>query len=330
MEESTEQPGGEASGDQDKKDDAAKGASVARDTDATITKGTEELLSTAKWIITTFGAVGGALIAGISFSDLGKLDGTDQLLAALGAGLGIVGVVAIITIAAGILSTDLVALSDLASEEDDKFAQLRKDLDRNPMTHPGFKGVSSFTRRILDLTGDQVGARRRIEQAKDAGDTAAEQKARVDFAEAQSELKAFKPVVDRLRNTAQYEYLRHRFGVGRWLMSGCALLAAIGVGLFAFSNSAPKADAEPAVESQPVLATADLNDEAAERVQETIGPDCDPDDLNVVVLSTTAEQTEVIATGDGDKCNTARLGLEPDEVVIRSATDALDEEIFVP
>jgi hypothetical protein len=55
-------------------------------------KALEEIRSTAKWIAAAFAAVGGALITGISLSDLGGTTGSEEIVAVCGAAVGIVGV----------------------------------------------------------------------------------------------------------------------------------------------------------------------------------------------------------------------------------------------
>jgi hypothetical protein len=75
-------------------------------------KALDEIRSTAKWIAAAFAAVGGALITGISLSDLGGETGSEQVWAVVGAGVAIGGVLTVILFATRVLASPFVLLAE--------------------------------------------------------------------------------------------------------------------------------------------------------------------------------------------------------------------------
>jgi hypothetical protein len=72
----------------------------------------DEIRSTAKWIAAAFAAVGGALITGISLSDLGGARGSEEVWAVFGAGIAIGGVLTVILFATRVLASPFVLLAE--------------------------------------------------------------------------------------------------------------------------------------------------------------------------------------------------------------------------
>jgi hypothetical protein len=75
-------------------------------------KALDEIRSTAKWIAAAFAAVGGALITGISLSDLGGETGSEQVWAVAGAGVAIGGVLTVVLFATRVLASPFVLLAE--------------------------------------------------------------------------------------------------------------------------------------------------------------------------------------------------------------------------
>jgi hypothetical protein len=75
-------------------------------------KALEEIRSTAKWIAAAFAAVGGALITGISLSELGGETGSAQVWAVVGAAVAIGGVLTVILFATRVLASPFVLLAE--------------------------------------------------------------------------------------------------------------------------------------------------------------------------------------------------------------------------
>lgn len=291
-------------------------------------QGTAGILTTAKWLVTTFGAVGGAVLAGISFSDLGTLEGTDKLIGVLGAIAALIGVVILIYFAARVLTTQIVTLLDLRSEKG-RFKKVRDELDRSPELRGPYPDIASYVEWINRRIVDQGEARRRV---YDESLTPAERtKAEEDLKEAQKDISDYQPVTRRLRANAQYEYTRQRFRLFLIPMFIGAVIAAAGAGALALSNTGEKETETPSVVERPVPVTVDLTEAGGDRLQETIGPKCDANELRAIALSATDEETDLVTTGDGPGCEVAAISVAHDEAEIEAVTKAgSDTGIVLP
>jgi hypothetical protein len=77
----------------------------------------EEIRTTAKWITAAFAGVGGALITGISLSDLGGQTGSAEVFAIAGATAAIFGVLLVILFATRVLASPFVVLAEFNQVE---------------------------------------------------------------------------------------------------------------------------------------------------------------------------------------------------------------------
>jgi hypothetical protein len=305
----------------DKPPDAGDGKPEAATThEDELRQGTAGILTTAKWLVTTFGAVGGAVLAGISFSDLGTLEGTDKVIGILGAIAALVGVVILVYFAARVLTTQIVTLLDLRSDKR-RFKKVREELDRSPELRGPFPDIASYVEWIDKRIIDQGLARQRL--LDDDLSQAEKDKAKKDLEKAQTDVSDYQPVTRRLRANAQYEYTRQRFRLLLVPMLVGAVLAAAGVGALSLSNTGEtKTDTPPAVVDRPVPVTVDLTESGIDRLQETIGPTCDGNNLPAIALSASEEEIDLVTTGDRPGCAVAAISVSHSEAEVESVNKA--------
>jgi hypothetical protein len=92
----------------------------------------ENIRTTAKWITAAFAAVGGALITGISLSDLGEQTGSAEVFAIAGAAVAIFGVLLVILFATRVLASPFVVLAEFDQVEEPRPAGLWSSFNPAP------------------------------------------------------------------------------------------------------------------------------------------------------------------------------------------------------
>jgi len=173
----------------------------------------EEIRTTAKWITAAFAAVGGALITGISLSDLGEQTGSAEVFAIGGATAAIFGVLLVILFATRVLASPFVVLAEFSQVEEPHPAGIwssfnpapgqkrqlawvlaRLNENRSLGTYRG-EGIEQFielldqwreehiwaVREVLSAEKEKAEAMRTLAKAESAG---VEGKAEIDAAEA--------------------------------------------------------------------------------------------------------------------------------------------------
>ncbi|HEU4944889.1 MAG TPA: hypothetical protein VFT10_06970 [Solirubrobacterales bacterium] len=92
----------------------------------------EEIRTTAKWITAAFAGVGGALITGISLSDLGEQTGAAEMFAVGGATIAIFGVLLVILFATRVLASPFVVLAEFGQVDEPRPAGYWSSLNPAP------------------------------------------------------------------------------------------------------------------------------------------------------------------------------------------------------
>jgi hypothetical protein len=194
---------------------------------ASIAKANEQIRSAAKWMLTSFAAIGAILLGTIQLSSVGKLTGetpTDRVVAAVaGAGVAVVGVVIALWYTSSVLFPFLNSFR-LADEH----PEITDRLFGKPYEILGYDYATLKQR--WQAAGDAV------DNATDANRAAAE----AAFATMREKKKVALVHVGT-------ELLRDRFDRARVAIVTGAVLVAIGLGLFAWGANPPAAPVKPAV-----------------------------------------------------------------------------------
>jgi hypothetical protein len=183
--------------------------------------GRDRLRETVKWLIASFGAVGGSLAIGSQLSNLGQLEAGGRLIAAIaGAVAGFTGVFFAVWAAAKVLTGSHVTIGQLASRsrarsegKDDVLVDFFEK--ENTQILGKYKSLSELQSDFLTVT-------RAADNAPDA--------ARYDEV-----AERVKTVV----NVASYEQLRERLDSGLTRIVWSVALAAVGIIVFAWAANPP-------------------------------------------------------------------------------------------
>lgn len=286
----------------------------------------ERIRTTAKWLVGTFGAIGGALVAGLQISDIGELNGADRVIAVVGVLVALAAVILIITLASVVLSRGRVALSDLADESSKgRKRRLVTELNRGPALYAPYKSVSEFANAVSTQW---------IKQAKSwltkqtTTDEDARRVAEQEFRETKKILPGLNRINARLLATARAEDVKLTFDRVRLWIGALGIVAAIGAGAFAYVNTVPDKDEEeaPAIAQRPVAAVADLTEAGKERLESSFGTACDFDRIPVMVVSSSEDGWDVVSLPQRG-CEANRVTVTPDDGEVYSEES---EDLDIP
>ncbi|HWD39621.1 MAG TPA: hypothetical protein VG944_12285 [Fimbriimonas sp.] len=276
----------------------------------------ERIRVTAKWLVATFGAVAGALIAGLQLSDIGKLEGSDHTIAAIAVAVALGAVIAIVFLASLVLARGRVALSDLSKRAGKARKQaLVDELERSPGLYSPYDTVGDFADAISDEWSKQSKSWMRVQTTDDAEE---KYKALSEFEATKKVLPGLNRINKRLLAVARAEDVRLTF---QWVSKSIAVLAVVaaaGAGTFAYVNSAPDEEvASAAVPEQPVVAIADLTTSGEEELESSFGEKCDLERVEVVALDSSEDGWEVVSL-PVDGCESARVTIAENDGEVHS------------
>lgn len=260
------------------------------DITADITKANESLRTTAKWLLTSFAAIGALLLAGIQLSNVGKLTGEtpDSRIVAVIAGITI----AVVGIVAAMWWTSKVLVTFLNSF---RSANARPDICDRVLGD----------REVIGLTYDELN--NRIQQAHDAlrdGD-AAERKA------ALADLQDLGPRRRMALALIGSEILNERFDAARSAIIVGSIFTATGLAMFAWGANPPENAEAPAVSlgRAPVLLAVHLTAKGNAGLK--TARSCIDPDLSALQIAGTPGARELVSVPDGS-CKAVRFVLTPD------------------
>lgn len=270
----------------------------------------DRIRETAKWLVATFGAIAGALIVGLQLSDIGQLEGADQVAATIAAFAALVAVIMIVALATVILARPRVPLGELSSNGSRKYKRLREALDRNRSLYAGFASVSGLVDRVEEVWTKQFVSW----NAKNNSEASDEERARAkaEFEDTKKVLPELNRLIDRLMSYARAEDIRLTFERVRNAIIVLAIVVAAGGIVFAFVNDSPEEEETPAVSQRPVGAKLELSASGEEKMGEALGAGCNLKQVPVTVLSTAEDSSEVVSIAT-EGCNTALLTVETDD-----------------
>jgi hypothetical protein len=208
-----------------------------------LTKGEQGLLDSAKWIIATFGAVGGALIAGgIPLSNIGVLKLTDPRLyiAVVAAALALFSIGLVIFFAARILGpVEALSLPKLAREEDaldysGKYPRTVETMDIKYIRQEAPHLLGSFA-SVRELAASYNAVKRRYDGLYRSSSANTE----LEFSQYQHELGVLEAQISELLIAVRYNRLYQAYQISMHRIFPLAFLAGMAVVVFVWAANPP-------------------------------------------------------------------------------------------
>jgi hypothetical protein len=282
----------------------------------------DRIRETAKWLLTTFGVIGGALVAGTQLSDIGDAEGSNLVLAFIGALLGFGGVGIAIWITGRVLTPARVGLDDITNDS---------NVGRWAANDPGLlkgqaKTVDELIQRYRHTLDEYVEARRKAESDPDDTDLAQDAHAR------QAAYKAVENPMQMIRGMALYDRVNTAFGNALTVIGASVVIAGVGLLLFAYATgSASNEESDQEASGQVAAATGSFEapaavtlvptDEGKKVLADILGKACRPQTAEALLLSQVGGTLEIASAPSG-KCRAARFILEADLVALKARATA--------
>jgi hypothetical protein len=277
--------------------------------DGQFTTASDKLRETAKWLVTVFGALGGALITSLSVSNLAQVSGGKLLLALLGFALGMGGTALVIFSVARVLLVTDTSLSDISGQTAD--SELVGTLGKYQALLGGFPNTTKLAETHLAAQGQRIESYERMLHPPDDPEFSFDAE-KLRFERASKELMLTSPVVDRVLGFAGFLRLRGRFVTALVSMAFGFVAVSVGIGLFAYNAKAPAENQQAAiVAGRPVQAVVDLNATGEDTYRQLLGDRCDLNHIEVLALASSANGVNVI-TEPGRSCNLEEFVVTPE------------------
>jgi hypothetical protein len=282
-----------------------------------IDAGAERFRNQATWLVTTFGALGGALVGSVSLASLlgHPVAETKQ---------SVIGFMVVISGCVLVVLSALLTLTNSTTQPE--------DLLRNPswrdrlLRRLSLGDFASKQRNLIGSFGTVAGLVEAHERAAVNVD-----KAYMEHKPSDADARVASLAGRRLRDlmhVVSYERIRRRFVMT--VVGTCVgvLVAAAGAVTFATgipddeekdeTGSAP--DAAPA---RPVYANMAIVPRARDEYIDLLGPDCDLSSVTVIVLAVEEKSYLVIASMPDDSCALSRMDVPKKEANLQACTLAL-------
>jgi hypothetical protein len=292
-------------------DGGAKSGAGKASTDADeLSAASDRIRETAKWLVATFGAVAGALIVGLQLSDIGNLEGSDRVIAAIAAFSALAAVILIVALASIVLARGRVPLSELSSSRRGrKYKRLLAALNRNRSLYSNYGSVPKLVDKVEEEWDKQV---KSWDEMTSSADPQVRAKAKGEFDETKKVMPELNMLARRVMAYARAEDVRLTFErVRNWIIA-LAIVVAIGGGVFAYVDSVPDEEEDPAVSQRPAAARLHLDTSGREKMETILGPDCKLGRVPVEVLSSSEEGWDAVSI-PAEGCHAARLTIEPED-----------------
>lgn len=266
-------------------------------------KAREHLRDTAKWILSTFAVVAGALLAGLQLTSLGKAAGP-HLIVAAGAFL-----VALSAVMGIILRTVNVVVSTSVNEETvQDYQEKRKteeiDLD-SKLLLDGYEKAKDFLRAYRTKCED-------YEVAKKEHNAAAVKKLEPDVKKLIGTWTNFGPV-------ASYAFTRRSFKKAVRGLVVLSPIAGVAIFFFAWATSQQEMKTHPIFQSPPSPASVTLTSFGKKALKAGLGERCvEQGSIPVILLSVQDGKFEVVTT-PSVACKVAKFTVGMDVASVRSS-----------
>lgn len=270
----------------------------------------DHVRGTAKWLVSSMGALAAALIASVSLSDAGALEGADLVLAGLAFAVGICAAVGALLVMADILGPHTTSLSRVAADAD---LVAKADAEDSGWLS-GFPSVNDLVAAFNAAAAERVEARTSEIAAFASKDAAAMEEATHRREQAEARLEAVNPAVDRLLAIAGAESLGVRWKRARWSFAGLVVVSAAAAFVFAALASSNEESGD-AVRPEPVHATIRLSAKGQESFGHLLGDRC-PIDRELRAIATASEGESVTVRVSDRRCVPAEISLKPEEASV--------------
>lgn len=278
---------------------------MADDKLAGIEAAADRIRQTAKWLTVSLAAVGGVLIAGTQLSDIGQLQAWSSrfVVAIVGGGVAAAAAVIILALAIWVAVTPAISLTQLAAKEPKGV----RDIVRDPIFLGGKKSVSELNEAYKKALLDREEAFHRLSLQDNATNQSAAVKTDREMVSVSNTVSSLMPVV-------AYERVAYRWKWAGAVVLICGLVAAAGVGAFAWAAHPPdKVKASmlsPAVLAMPTPVSVTLTAEGQKALRSALGPQCPlASPLAALDLGNTDAGPDVLIQQKG--CNTTRFIVVP-------------------
>jgi hypothetical protein len=281
---------------------------------AAVSSPVERVREAAKWLIGAFAAIGALLVAGIQLSDAGQLtleDDKDRLIAAI-AGLifGFGGVMWAILENVRMLLPAAMTIDRLKTEEG-----LAPFFNDNPELIPGPpKSVDDFVTAFWARSDAYDSAKTKYEETYEDTDKAKLEKEKKRLGVAEREMRE-------VLSLANWKATERLFNDDvRWRLVGAAIIATVGIALFAWAANPPEEEKEsaekPVLGVAPSLGRLTFKPEAESQLKQALGESCEIGKVRVLVIGGTKKEPEVISIPEAG-CDAVRFvgGPEIAEVI---------------
>jgi hypothetical protein len=267
---------------------------------------TESIRAAARWLLTAFAAVGGALVAGVPLTDLGTLDVPSlRFFAAIAAILVALGAIALmIGTVARVFTARYVSFGDLALRDFPERTSSPQDAELEKLEQLVIEsrnelfGAEAAT--LPELSRKLSKANEQLRGEEDPPPTLVDRQGRLEAATLQ--------VLD----FANYEHTRRTFQRLFPTLAWLGLLVVIAVGGFTVLIGQKPDEAPEVTEATPVTVSfPDSDSEVARRV----GQECDLSAVEAVAVGGTLDAPEIVTVPTGS-CSAIRLTVDEDDAVV--------------
>ncbi len=271
---------------------------------------TDRIRETAKWMTVSLAAIGGLLAAGSQLTSLGSLPvfGPRFWVAIIALFTAMVGAALILLAAVWTATTPALTLRSLATVD----SAAARWVSANRQILLGFRRASA-----LSAAYDRA-ARSRLKafnayQAHTGTDSRETAQLAIAVKRADAELVAVDKIASAVLEAANFEQVAHRWRWARlWLILG-GLIAAVGIGSFAWAANPPAdaaaSSAEPNVLTSPQARTLHLTTAGQQALATELG--CQQDTLHALQLGTTPAGPDLLVLRQGG-CRAVRFVLAGD------------------
>jgi hypothetical protein len=280
-------------------------------TGSDLSSASERIRETAKWLVVTFGGVAGVLVAGLQLTSLKDTVGDDRTAALLGYGLAVAGALLTILAAAVTLTAGRRTLHDLGG--DGGGFSLRNHLNAIEDLRGGFDSIA----QLVTQTNEAIRNRTQAWLAWREDPNNAEK--RTDYDDALAQASVLVPIANRLLEVASFEHLRRTWAVCRLFVAAGAVIAAVGVAIFA-ANAEEAEEEEPAIAATPVVGVATLTEGGLAAHRAELGTECSGDGVGVVVTAAEADAYSLVVVPTAEnRCGPAEISLKRSEGSVTAA-----------
>jgi hypothetical protein len=260
----------------------------------------------AKWLIVAFGAIGATIVAGSQLSEMGEIDGWRLFGAFAGLVLGLVGVAIAIWYAAKVLTPSDLTLAQLARSEANSPAGklVREDPDV-------LLGHGNTIVQLQSNRKDAIERESSAWSAYEADKADAELKQRA--IDAQADRRLVDDAVQQFLPMALYAQVEQTLKTAIRVMFAGAVVAAAGIGLFAWAAHPAESEGTPApvVAKDPSEVVVRLTNDGRAQLADRLGKGCDLDAVHALAVAGSAAELQVVPLPE-DGCETVRFAVTGD------------------